>query len=161
MRKEQKIKKDRHDLVKYMKRMENQRQEIKRMGDAYCLTGHKNRVNTIGEIVLKLLEDFYKKQGELKLRGHKMLDGTLFWIIEETRVKDPDGKKGFHYSVGYMVKTSEPMYTKEEIQKEMEETYQKMKQETEEMYGEPVTDDDYGVIHKSAEKPEDTEGENR
>ena len=145
MRKEQKIKKDRHTLAKYMKKLESMRAEIIRQTEVFSLTGRRNRVTAIGESVLKLLEDFNKQQAELKLRGHKMLDGTLFWIVEEQRVKDTDGKKGFRYRFAYFVKTDEPKYTREEIQQEMEETYQKIKAETEEMYGEPVTDEEYGV----------------
>ena len=95
--------------------------------------------------MLKLLADMNTKQAELAARKEKMLDGTLFWLIEEQRVKDTDGKKGYRYTVGYMVKTSEPKYTPAEIQQEMEETYQKLKAETEEMYGE-VSEEEYGVV---------------
>lgn len=152
MRKEQKIKKDRHTIAKYMKRLQNERKEICRKAQVYSLGGHRNRVTAIGEAVLKLLDDFYKQQGDLKIRGQKMLDGTLFWLFEEQKVKDTDGKKGYRYTIGYMVKTSEPKHTEQEIQEELERTYQLLKNETEEMYGE-VTDDDYGVTHKDAEEP--------
>ena len=144
MKKEQKIKKDRHTLAKYMKRLEGMRREIMRKSEVYCLTGRRNRVKAIGESVLKLLEDFHKQQFQLQQGGHKMLDGTLFWLVEEQRVVDTDGKKGFRYLISYCVKTDEAKYTKEEIQQEMEETYQKLKAETEEMYGE-TTDEEYGA----------------
>lgn len=153
MRKEQKIKKDQHTLNKYMKKLQNMRAEICRKAEVYSKGGHRNRVNAIGESVLKLLEDLEAKQAEVERRGHKLLDGTLFWLIEERRVKDTDGIKGYRYNIGYMVKTSEPKYTEEEIQKELEETYQLMKRETEEMYG-AVTDEEYGGVKREEVKSE-------
>ena len=149
MRKEQKIKKDQHTIAKYMKRLKGMRKEICRKAEVYSQGGHRNRVTAIGEAVLKLLDDFNKQQADLNIRGKKMLDGTLFWLFEEQKVKDTDGKTGYRYTIGYLVKTSEPKYTEEEIQQELEETYQKMKAETEEMYGE-TTDEEYGF--KKAEE---------
>ena len=136
MRKEQKIKKDQHAVNKYMKKLQNMRKEITRKSTIYSEGGHRNRVNAIGESVLKLLDDFNKQQADLARRGHKMLDGTLFWLVEEQRVKDTDGKKGYRYTIAYLVKTNEPKYTPEEIEKEVRETYELMKRETDEMYAE-------------------------
>ena len=132
-----------------MKRLKGMRKEICRKAEVYSQGGHRNRVTAIGEAVLKLLDDFNKQQADLNIRGKKMLDGTLFWLFEEQKVKDTDGKTGYRYTIGYLVKTSEPKYTEEEIQQELEETYQKMKAETEEMYGE-TTDEEYGF--KKAEE---------
>ncbi len=147
MRKEQKIKKDQHTIAKYMKRLKGMRKEICRKAEVYSQGGHRNRVTAIGEAVLTLLDDFNKQQADLNIRGKKMLDGTLFWLFEEQKVKDTDGKTGYRYTIGYLVKTSEPKYTEEEIQQELEETYLKMKAETEEMYGE-TTDEEYGAIKR-------------
>ena len=145
MRKDQKIKRDRRTIAKYMKKLKAERKEICRKSEVYSLGGHRNRVNAIGESVLKLLQDFQNHQAELAIRGQKMLDGTLFWLFEEQKVKDTDGKVGYRYTIGYLVKTSEPAHTEEEIQKELEETYQLLKRETAEMFGE-ATDEDYGVV---------------
>ena len=145
MRKEQKIKKDQHTLKKYMKKLQNERKEICRKAEVYAQGGHRNRVNAIGEAVLKLLDDLNKQQADLEIRGKKMLNGTLFWLFEEQKVKDTDGIKGYRYTIGYMVKTSEPKHTEEEIQQELRETYAKFKAETEEMYGE-TTDEEYGFV---------------
>ena len=156
MRKEQKIKKDQHTLKKYMKKLQNMRKEICRKADVLCLGGHRNRVNAIGETVLKLLDDFNKQQADLNIRGKKMLDGTLFWLFEEQKVKDTDGKTGYKYSFAYLVKTSEPKYTEAEIQQELRETYQKMKAETDEMYGD-TTDEEYARIWNG--EPEEVQSE--
>ena len=120
----------------------------------YAQGGHRNRVNAIGESVLKLLDDFNKQQAELNVRGKKMLDGTLFWLVDEQKVKDTDGKTGYRYTIAYLVKTSEPKYTEEEIQQELRETYAKMKAETEEMYGE-TTDEEYREIWAEEKKSEE------
>lgn len=120
----------------------------------YAQGGHRNRVNAIGESVLKLLDDFNKQQAELNVRGKKMLDGTLFWLVDEQKVKDTDGKTGYRYTIAYLVKTSEPKYTEEEIQQELRETYAKMKAETEEMYGE-TTDEEYSEIWAGEKKSEE------
>ena len=129
------------------------RKEICRKAEVYSQGGNRNRVTAIGEAVLKLLDDFNKQQADLNIRGKKMLNGTLFWLFEEQKVKDTDGKTGYRYTIGYLVKTSEPKYTEEEIQKELEETYQKMKAETEEMYGE-TTDEEYGFTKAEEAKSE-------
>ena len=63
-----------------------------------------------------------------------MLDGSLFYGIGEQRVKDTDGKKGYHYTVYFKVMSDEPFYTEEEIRHELRETYRKMREETEEMF---------------------------
>ena len=154
MRKEQKIKKDQHAIAKYMKKMQKMRKEICRQSTVYAQGGHRNRVNAIGESVLKLLDDFNKQQAELNVRGKKMLDGTLFWLVDEQKVKDTDGKTGYRYTIAYLVKTSEPKYTEEEIQQELRETYAKMKAETEEMYGE-TTDEEYREIWAEEKKSEE------
>ena len=156
MRKEQKIKKDQHTIAKYMKRLQNERKEICRKAEVYSQGGHRNRVNAIGESVLKLLDDFNKQQADLAIRGQKMLNGTLFWLFEEQKVKDTDGIKGYRYTIGYMVKTSEPKHTEQEIQEELEKTYRLLKAETEEMYGE-VTDEEYGGVKAEEVKSESEE----
>ena len=129
-------------MKKYMKQLQDRRREIGKKAEIYSQTGKRNRINAIGECVLKLLGDLHKTQAELKTKGHELLNGSLVWGVDEQRVKDTDGKKGFRYVVYYMVKTDEPYYTSEEIAKEMRETYEKLKAETEEMYGE-TTDDEY------------------
>lgn len=125
-----------------MKKLQGMRKEIVRKAEIYSQGGHRNRVTAIGETVLKLLEDLHNKQAEQELKGHKLLDGTLFWLIEEARVKDTDGKKGYRYTIAYFVKCDEAKYTEDEIKKEIQETYELMKQETDEMYSEIAEEED-------------------
>ena len=142
MNKRQKIKQDQRELKRYEKRLRARRQEIGRMAEAYSKTGRKQRIAAIGESVLKLLDDLHRIQAEQDEKKKPLVNGTLFWGINEERVKDTDGVKGFHYRVFFMVKSEEDFYTEEEIRKELRETYAKMKAETEEMYGE-TKDDEY------------------
>ena len=129
-------------MKKYMKQLQDRRREVGFKADVYSQTGKRNRINALGECVLSMLGRLHKMQAELKTQGHELLNGSLVWGVDEQRVKDTDGKKGFHYTVFFMVKTDEPYYTSEEIAKEMRETYEKLKAETEEMYGE-TTDQEY------------------
>ena len=142
MNKRQKIKKDQRTLRLYEKQLRNRRQEIGRQAEAYSLTGRKQRIAAIGESVLKLLEDLHRIQDEQQRKGKPLLNGTLFWGINEERVQDTDGKKGFHYRLFFMVKSEDAYYTEEQIRKELRETYAKLKAETDEMYG-GVTDEEY------------------
>lgn len=142
MNKRQKIKKDQRDLQKYEKRLRQRRQEIGRMGEAYSLTGRKQRIAAIGETVLKLLEDLHRIQAEQEQKKKPLVNGTLFWGINEERVQDTDGKKGFHYRIFFCVKSEDDYYTEEQIRTELRETYAKMKAETEEMFGE-TSDEEY------------------
>ena len=93
MNKRQKIKQDQKELKRYEKRLRQRRQEIGRQAESWSLTGRKQRIAAIGESVLKLLDDFNKQQADLNIRGKKMLDGTLFWLFEEQKVKDTDGNR--------------------------------------------------------------------
>ena len=85
----------------------------------------------MGECILQLMEELRELN-----RKKTLLEGTLFWTINEQKVRDSDGKKGFHYLACWHVKSDEPFYTDEEIRKEIEETYRKMQLETDEMYSE-------------------------
>ena len=84
---------------------------------------------------------------------HKLLDGSLFYGIGEQRVKDADGKKGYEYTVYFKVMSDEPFYTEEEIRKELQETYRRMRMETDEMFRKdyPEELDDFMDESKEAE----------
>ena len=142
MNKRQKIKKDKRTLRLYEKKLRARRQEIGRIGEAYSMTGRKQRIAAIGETVLKLLDDLHRITEEQQAKGKPLVNGTLFWGVNEERVQDTNGVKGFHYRIFFCVKSEDDYYTEEEIRKELRETYAKMKAETEEMYGE-TSDDEY------------------
>ena len=142
MTKKQKIRKDRHTLKAYEKKLRARRQEIGRKAEVYSLTGKKQRAAAIGAAVMGLLDDLHNIQAEQEKKGKPLVDGSLFWGVDEKRVVDTDGKKGFLYTVFFMVKTADAYYTEEQVYKELRETYGKMKAETEEMFGE-TTDEEY------------------
>ena len=137
MNKRQKIEHDRRTLKNYEKQLRNRRKEYGQIATAFSVTGRRNRTCAIGECVLKLMEALH----DLRFRKN-LLSGSLFWGIDETRVKDQDGKKGFEYKVWWRVKSDEPYYTDEEIKAELEKTYEKMRKETEEMFGEELSPED-------------------
>lgn len=142
MNKRQKIKKDQRTLRLYEKQLRARRQEIGRMVECYAKSGRKNRIAAIGEGVLKLLEDLQEIQAEQERKKKPLLNGTLFWNVNEERVRDTDGIKGFHYKICFAVKSEDAYYTEEQIRTELRETYQKLHAETEEMYGR-TTDEEY------------------
>lgn len=166
VKKKKKINQDRRTIRLYWKQMRNRRKEYGRQAEAYSMTGRRNKEAAIGSCVLKLYEELKNIQADLKVRGHKLVDGTLFWGIDEQKVKDTDGKKGHHWKIYWMVKSDEPYYTDGEILTELRSTYKKIKAETEEMFG-PVEDDEYLTKEErealeAAEEPQekDTPDEN-
>ena len=127
----EKVKRDRKAVLKYKAQLEAQREEIHQYAQAYSMTGRRARAEAVGECVLQLMDSLKELS-----RKKKLLDGTLFWNIEQQKVKDTDGKKGFKYLVIWHVKTHEPKYTHEQINEEVRKTYRQMREETEEMYRE-------------------------
>ena len=131
MNKKQKIQMDRKSVLKYKAQLEARRKEYVQYAQAYSGTGRRMRSNAVGECVLQLMESLRELNREKTL-----VEGSLFWTINEQKVKDTDGKKGYHYLATWHVKSTEPYYTKEEIEEEIHETYKKMLLETDEMYSE-------------------------
>ena len=123
--------KDARTLRKYEDQMRRRPKEYAQIAEAFSLTGRKARAAAVGECVIQLTEQLRKLNREKKL-----LDGSLFWTIEEQRVKDPDGRKGFRYVVAWHVQSDEPYYTEEEIREEIGRTAELIRQETAEMFGE-------------------------
>ena len=142
VKKKKKINQDKRTIRLYWKQLRNKRKEYGRQAEAYSMTGRRNKEAAIGQCVLKLYEELKNIQADLKVHGHSLVDGTLFWGISEQKVKDTNGQKGHHWLVYWMVKSDEPFYTNEEILKELRSTYRKIKAETEEMFG-PIEDDEY------------------
>lgn len=131
MNKRAKEKLDQKTIKKYEQQLKNRRKEYAQYAQSYSSTGRKMRAAAVGECVLQLMEQLRELN-----RQKTLIEGSLFWTINEQKVKDTDNKKGFHYLVCWHVKSDEPFYTDEEIRKELEETYGKIRQETEEMYAE-------------------------
>lgn len=131
MNKKQKTRQDRKSVLKYKAQLEARRKEYVQYAQAYSGTGRRMRTTAVGECVLQLMEELRKLNNQKTL-----VEGSLFWTINEQKVKDTDGKKGYHYLACWHVKSTEPYYTKEEIEQEIRETYKKMNLETEEMYSE-------------------------
>lgn len=129
MNKRQKIEKDRQTIRKYEKQLRARRKDYGQYAEAYSETGRRARALAAGEVLLQLND----KLRELN-RNKNIIPGSLTWGISEQKVKDTDGKKGFHYKIAWHVETDEPYYTEEEIREELEETYKKIREETEEMY---------------------------
>ncbi|MBR4394457.1 MAG: hypothetical protein IKT07_10635 [Oscillospiraceae bacterium] len=141
-RKKKKINQDKRTLRLYWKQLRNERKEYGQMAEAFSLTGRRNKAAAVGECVLKLYDNLISLQAEKETRGQHLVNGTLFWGIEQQKVVDTDGKKGHKWIVWWRVKSDEPKHTDEEILQELRETYKKIKAETEEMFG-PVEDDEY------------------
>ena len=127
--------KNRKALKEYEKQLRNRRKEYCQISEAYSQTGRRNRALAVGECVLKLIDALKELNGEKTL-----LEGTLFWTVNEQRMRDTDGIKGFRYVVSYHVKSDEDYYTEDEIRKEIEDTRKVMDAETEEFFAEDEDD---------------------
>lgn len=131
MTREQKIKKDSRDLKRYGERLRKEHKVYLQMYDAYAVNQRRSRAAAIGECALQAMDGV---RGLAKTKN--LMDGSLEYMITEQKVRDPDGKIGFHETVTYRVVSMEKAHTEEWIQKELEETFEKMMLETDEMFPE-------------------------
>ena len=129
MNREQKIKKDSKALRKYGQRLANEHKVYMQMFNAYAVNQRRSRAAAIGECALQAMD---MVRGLAKTKP--LLDGSLDYMITEQKVKDPDGKIGFHCAVTFRVVSAEKAHDEEWIQKELEETFEKMMRETDEMF---------------------------
>ena len=129
--KQEKREQDALVLRKYEAQLRGRRVHYSQEAETYSTGGQRNRAMAAGAAVL----EGFKMLDKLR-REHPLVAGTLSWIIGEDRCVDPDGKKGYKYTVAYHVYADEPALTEEEIQAELKETKKRIWMETEEMYAE-------------------------
>ena len=128
MTREQKIRKDAKALKAYKKRLRNERKRYIQTFEAYSVNQRRSRAAALGECALMAREAIYS------LRKTKpLVNGTLEYMINEQKVIDPDGKKGFHCSVTFAVSSEEPAHDEEWIENEIQDTFERMMRETDEM----------------------------
>lgn len=124
-------------LRKYEAQLRGRRVHYSQAAETYSTGGQKNRAMAAGAAVMEGFRMLEKLR-----REHPLVAGTLSWIIGEDRCVDPDGKKGYKYTVAYHVYADEPALTEEEIREEIDETRKRIEAETEEMYGPESAEDD-------------------
>ena len=124
-----KIAADGKALKAYEKRMRTTMKNHGKRFDAFAINQRKSREAALGACALKALDAVRELMREKQLEP-----GTLWFMISESPVKDENGKKAFHCSVMYSVTGLEPAFTEEEIREEIENTFEKMMRETDELY---------------------------
>lgn len=137
MTRDQKIKKDSKALQKYGQRLKNEHKVYIQMFEAYAANQRKSRAAAIGACALRAMDEV---RGLAKTKP--LMDGSLEYMITEQKMVDPDGIKGFHCTVTYRVVSAEKAHDEEWIRKELEETFEKMMQETDEMFPPEEKQDD-------------------
>lgn len=133
---EVKIKKDSKALRKYGKRLREERKTYSQIFHAYAINQRKSREAALGACALKAVDAVRELS-----RTKPLVAGTLEYIINEQKVKDETEQKGFYCSVTFHVVSNEPAYNPEDIQKELESTFEKMMRETDELYPVEVQDE--------------------
>lgn len=138
MLKFQKRRQDRKTIAGYEKRLKAERKVYTQQFSAFSETGRKNRALCVGECCLQAME----KLTELVNQKPPIpfVAGSLFFNLNEKRVKDEDGEKGFQYTVTYHLQSYEPAWTEEEIREKVEEAARRVKAETDEMYSRGETE---------------------
>ena len=136
MTREQKIKKDAKALQKYRERMERSKKEYMQTFSAYAVNQRRSRAAAIGECALQAMDAV---RGLMKTKP--LIGGTLDFVIDEKKVQDETGMKGFACAVTFHVFSDEPKFTDDEIKKEIEDTFEKMMRETDDMFPEEKTED--------------------
>lgn len=132
---EKKIAEDSKKLREYKKRMQNTMKNYGQTFNAIAINQRKSRELALGTCALKALDAVREL-----MRGKSLEPGSLWFMISESPLKDENGKKKFHCQVLYSVTSHEPAFTDEEIQKELEDTFEKMMRETDALY--PVEAED-------------------
>lgn len=127
---------DEETLAHYENRLRAKRKHYTQSTEAISAGGRRNRALALGECVLKLLDSL-----EHEHFIHHFLPGTLSWNIFQDRTVDPDGVKGYKYTVAYHALADEQAMTEEEIQAEIEETRKKIEAETKEMFREETEEE--------------------
>lgn len=128
--------KDLKQLWNYKARLEAELKIYTQTAEAYSDTDRKSRCLTAGECVIRTLEAV----GQVNLQ-HELIPGTLEYMIDQQKVKDDTGRKGFCYRVTYMVRAKEPMFTPKEIKEKVKDLGRRLKVETDEMFAEPEEDE--------------------
>lgn len=136
MTREQKIKKDSKALKNYAKRLEKEHKVYMQTFSAYAVNQRRSRAAAIGECALQAMDGVRGLA-----RTKPLMDGSLEYLITEQKLQDPDGLRRFHCSVTFRVVSQEKAHTNEEIQQEIEKTFEKMMMETDEMFPEAKEDD--------------------
>jgi len=125
----QKIKQDARALRKYKVRLQNERKVYHQSFQLVAVNNRRSREAALGACVLKALDEV---RGLAKKKN--IVPGSLYYNIDEVILFDPEGRKGFQEIVTFFFMTYEPAHTKEEIEKEIADTFEKMMQETDELF---------------------------
>ena len=130
-RREEKEDRDRDTVRAYGTKMRNTVKNYSLQTSGITTGGRKNRAICLGECILQAADKL-----ERESKDHNFVPGSLAWTFTEDRVQDPDGRKGYQYTVKLVVATDENAYTDEEIRKELEDLEKKLAAETAEMFAE-------------------------
>ena len=125
----QKIKQDARALRKYKVRLQNEKKVYQQSFQLVAVNNRRSREAALGACVLKALDEV---RGLAKMKN--LVPGSLYYNIDEVIRFDPEGRKGFQEIVTFFVMSYEQAHTKEEIEKEIAETFEKMMRETDEMF---------------------------
>lgn len=131
----QKIRRDAKDLKAYRKRLEQEKLTYRQTFCMVAINQRREREAAIGKCALEAIE----KIKELRDRK-SLVPGSLYFALNEEKIKDPYGKKGYKYSVEFCVTSYEDAHSKEDIDKEIESTFEKMMAETDELFPAEVKD---------------------
>lgn len=131
-----KIRRDSQALRKYAARLRKERRVYIQTFDAFSINQRRSRELALGACALKAI-DAVRELWKVK----PLIPGTLEYVIHEEKVKDADDRKGFHCVVTFKVTSNEDAHSPEDIQKEIEDTFEKMMRETDEMFPEEKEED--------------------
>ena len=117
--------------------MRKARKEYLQTFSAYAVNQRRSRAAAIGECALQAMDAVRGLS-----RTKPLIAGSLDYVIEEKKVQDETGMKGFHCAVTFHVFSDERKYSDEEIRKEIEDTFEKLMMETDEMFPEETHEED-------------------
>lgn len=134
---------DRKTVAGYRDRLRAERKIYTQTAETYSDTDRKSRCLAVGECCIQTLEAI----GQLNLQ-HRLIPGTLEYMIDQQKVQDETGRKGFRYQVQYMVRADEPAYTEDQIREKTEDLARRLHVETEEMFGKVEEEDEDNKSHR-------------
>ena len=139
MKKETFVRQKQKELEKYGERLRKQNRAYMQEVSAFAVNQRRSRAAALGECALQAMDHL---RGLAKTKP--LMNGSLEYMIREKKVEDPDGKKGFEYTVAYRVVSYEKAFTEEQITEELNKTWEKMQMEIDERFPEDEDGKDQG-----------------
>ena len=131
MDREGKLYQDEMTVEKYRQQLKGEKKVYGQTASARAINQRRSRGLALGETALQIMDAVRELS-----RGHRLIPGTLCYMLEEQRNTIAKDRDEFLYTVKYQVKADEPAWTESEIEARCADLAERLRKETDEMYPE-------------------------